>query len=321
VRGNKRLIGPAVVALLSLLNPAPARGGTTGMPGPINVQPVTRPMVQSAPRTAEGSVLQLGRNSVDASSSRDTARDVVKNHDPRMANTSNEDSPEEFPDADAAALAAAGHSRMSGYRLACMKMLRSDEDGLILASPDSDAELKGMNLIELKGGSLLVSSGSPLTVRTNFGAVTARKRAIVLIQQSDGEVRVANLSDLSADSVQVAWEGESHKLPIAREIQLTDRSPALPGNYKPDGVRRSNTTCRKSASGNWIKSSEISVQDVLCHEPLLYVLRKEGKSHQERGLVSRVTKTAALLSTVRPVSGDFAQVGVSEETGGQNGGQ
>lgn len=151
-------------------------------------------------------------------------------------------------------------------------------------------------LVSLPEGNGVFTPDHNLTVRTPLANVAISAGSAVMIVQGPSGMAVLNLYDDRTGSVSVSCAGGSYKLPVGRQLVVSNNQQAAFDDVNPSAIGYRNLA--QSKSGNvTIYASEFSLSSALTAADRLGALL--GSARQEdRQLASKIMKTAAAMSVL-----------------------
>lgn len=178
-----------------------------------------------------------------------------------------------------------------------------------------DKPKTGLPSFELEKGKLLAFAQKPMQVTVGDLKATISGSALVLFRIDENRVKVINLSDLRRGSVKLTSGKHTLRLAAGQELMITDKMPDVVDLYDVHKIGHRSISIRPVDKLGHVTVSEVSLGDIVVHEPLVTAFRANAKTPQEKKLAIRLIKTAASLSVIRSKGGLFQMGHPDDETG------
>lgn len=200
--------------------------------------------------------------------------------------------------------------------MSCDKFHYVITDGQSLLNQDKPKEPKAnMPSYELYNGKLLVYAKKPLKVKADNVVTTVEGGAMVLFKNDDNRLKIISLGDMHRKSVRVTAGKNTMRIAPGQELMITEKMPDVVDVYDVHKVGHRGISIRKVDALGHVTVSDVSVGDIVVHEPLVTAFRAYANTPQEKKLSVQMEKTAASLSVVRSKGGLFQMGHPDDETG------
>jgi hypothetical protein len=200
-----------------------------------------------------------------------------------------------------------------------LKVLSNDKFHYVVSDGQSrlneDKPKAGMPSYELISGKLLAYSSKPLKVTADNIVTTVEGGAMVLFKNDNNRLKITSLGDMRRRSVKISTGKTTLRLAPGQELMITEKMPDVVDVYDLHKIGHRGISIRKVDNLGHVTLSDISVGDIVVHEPLVTAFRANAKTPQEKKLSVRLEKTAASLSVVRSKGGLF-QLGHPDDESG-----
>ncbi|MBX9877714.1 MAG: YgdI/YgdR family lipoprotein [Candidatus Obscuribacterales bacterium] len=180
---------------------------------------------------------------------------------------------------------------------------------------NQDKPKVGMPSYELYNGKLLVYAKKPLKVKADNVVTTVEGGAMVLFKNDDNRLKIISLGDMHRRSVRVTAGKNTMRIAPGQELMITEKMPDVVDVYDVHKVGHRGISIRKVDALGHVTVSDVSVGDIVVHEPLVTAFRAYANTPQEKKLSAQMEKTAASLSLVRSKGGLFQMGHPDDESG------
>lgn len=200
-----------------------------------------------------------------------------------------------------------------------VKVLSNDKFHYVVSDGQSrineDKPKTGMPSYELVDGKLFAFASKPLKVTADNIVTTVEGGAMVLFKNDNNRLKIISLGDMRRKSVRISTGKTTLRLAPGQELMITEKMPDVVDVYDLHKIGHRSISIRKIDNLGHLTMSDVSVGDMVVHEPLVTAFRANAKTPQEKKLSVRLEKTAASLSVVRSKGGLFQMGHPDDESG------
>jgi hypothetical protein len=169
----------------------------------------------------------------------------------------------------------------------------------------NNVENRDDNVLSLTKGAALYHADHPLTVETALASVQIAKGSVVLMLETGDSLAVYNLYDEHRDDVRVNVKRTSIPLAPGQMVNLSELSGSFGKVCQGKGISYRKPALLNTGSNIRAYVADFSMPSALANVPPLQTASKKQGKHS----MSKVFKTAAIVTQIRAKEGPFTELG------------
>lgn len=178
-------------------------------------------------------------------------------------------------------------------------------DGTVRHSGGARFSVDQDGVLEHKAGEMLISAQRPMVITSGGHKVRLQRGSVALINRENGVLKVRNVYEKAAHSIQVDTGLEYVKVAAGGEVMVSGDKATLVSGVQKDKIGRRNVQQLKTASGHHVMKSEVSILSLSSKNATMRQLMRSSDK-QDRILSNNLMKMAACLMLVTSSHGAYA---------------